>query len=212
MVEPITLAGRYVRLEPLSLAHQAALLEAASDGELWTLPFTIVPGKETIGEYISKTLRAQEVGLEQPFTIVDLARNKIVGSTRYTVIDEANRKVEIGYTWLARSVQRTAINTETKYLLLRHAFENLHCIRVELITDILNERSRAAILRIGATQEGILRNHMIMPNGRYRDSVCFSIIESEWPVVRPAMRVAVETERGRPVRLSAQREHPQMIF
>jgi RimJ/RimL family protein N-acetyltransferase len=184
MIEPITLTGRHVRLEPLSLAHQDALLEAASDGELWTLPYTIVPGKETIAEYIGKTLRAQELGHEQPFAIVDLARNQIVGSTRYTVIDEANRKVEIGYTWLARSAQRTPINTEAKYLLLRHAFENLHCIRVELITDVLNERSRAAILRIGATQEGILRNHMIMPSGRYRDSVCFSIIESEWPVVR----------------------------
>jgi RimJ/RimL family protein N-acetyltransferase len=184
MIEPVTLTGRHVRLEPLSLAHQDALLEAASDGELWKLPYTIVPGKETIAEYIGRTLRAQELGIEQPFAIVDLARNQIVGSTRYTVIDEANRKVEIGYTWLAHSAQRTPINTEAKYLLLRHAFENLHCIRVELITDVLNERSRAAILRIGATQEGILRNHMIMPNGRYRDSVCFSIIESEWPVVR----------------------------
>jgi RimJ/RimL family protein N-acetyltransferase len=184
MIEPITLTGSHVRLEPLSLAHQDALIEAASDGELWKLPYTIVPGPETIAEYIGRTLRAQELGLEQPFTIVDLACNQIVGSTRYTVIDEANRKVEIGYSWLARSAQRTSINTEAKYLLLRHAFENLHCIRVELITDILNERSRAAILRIGATQEGTLRNHMIMPNGRYRDSVCFSIIESEWPVVR----------------------------
>jgi RimJ/RimL family protein N-acetyltransferase len=188
MIEPVTLTGRHVRLEPLSLAHQDALLEAASDGELWTLPYTIVPGKETIAEYIGKTLRAQELGLEQPFTIVDLAQNKIVGSTRYTVIDEANRKVEIGYTWLARSAQRTPINTDAKYLLLRHAFENLHCIRVELITDVLNERSRAAILRLGATQEGILRNHMVMPNGRLRDSVCFSIIESEWPRVRDRLR------------------------
>ena len=184
MLEPITLTGTHVRLDPLSFAHQDALLEAASDGQLWTLPYTIVPGAETIVEYIEKTLKLQDLGLEQPFTIVDLARNKIVGSTRYTVIDEANRKIEIGYTWLARSVQRTAINTEAKYLLLRHAFENLHCIRVELITDILNERSRAAILRIGAKQEGILRNHMIMPNGRLRDSVCFSIIEAEWPVVK----------------------------
>jgi RimJ/RimL family protein N-acetyltransferase len=184
MIEPITLTGRHVRLEPLSLAHQDALLEAASDGELWNLPYTIVPSRTTIGAYLGKTLEAQAVGLEQPFTIVDVERNKIVGSTRYTVIDQANRKVEIGYTWLARSAQRTAINTEAKYLLLRHAFETLHCIRVELITDVLNERSRAAILCIGAKQEGILRNHMIMPNGRYRDSVCFSIIESEWPVVK----------------------------
>jgi RimJ/RimL family protein N-acetyltransferase len=184
MIEPVTLTGRHVRLEPLSLAHQDALLEAESDGELWKLSYTVVPSQTTIGAYLGKILEAQAVGLEQPFTIVDVERNKIVGSTRYTVIDQANRKVEIGYTWLARSAQRTAINTEAKYLLLRHAFETLHCIRVELITDVLNERSRAAILRIGAKQEGILRNHMIMPDGRYRDSVCFSIIESEWPVVK----------------------------
>lgn len=188
MVEPITLTGRHVRLEPLSLAHQEALLEAASDGELWKLPYTVVPSPATIGAYVRKTLEAQEVGLEQPFTIVDVAANEIVGSTRYTVIDEANRKVEIGYSWLRRSAQRTGINTEAKYLLLRHAFESLQCIRVELITDILNERSRAAVLRIGAKQEGILRNHMIMPDGRYRDSVCFSIIESEWPVVKERLR------------------------
>jgi RimJ/RimL family protein N-acetyltransferase len=187
MIETVTLPGQHVRLEPLSLGHQDALLEAASDGELWTLPYTIVPSRETIADYIGKTLHLQELGLEQPFAIVDLTQNRIVGSTRYTVIDEANRKVEIGYTWLARSAQRTAINTESKYLLLKHAFEDLHCIRVELITDILNERSRAAVLRIGARQEGILRNHMIMPNGRYRDSVCFSIIESEWPEVRDGL-------------------------
>jgi RimJ/RimL family protein N-acetyltransferase len=184
MIEPITLEGRHVRLEPLSFADQDALLEAAGDGDLWTLPYTIVPGKETIVEYIGNALQGQEQGREQPFTIVDKQRNAIVGSTRYTEIDETHRKREIGYTWLAKNAQRTPINTEAKYLLLRHAFEDLGCIRVELVTDILNERSRAAILRIGAKEEGILRNHMIMPNGRYRDSVCFSIIESEWPSVR----------------------------
>ncbi|MDX6384641.1 MAG: N-acetyltransferase [Blastocatellia bacterium] len=198
MIETVTLAGRHVRLEPLSLSHQDALLEAASDGELWTLPYTIVPSRETIADYIGKTLHLQELGLEQPFAIVDLAQNEIVGSTRYTVIDEANRKVEIGYTWLARSAQRTAINTESKYLLLKHAFEDLHCIRVELITDILNERSRAAVLRIGARQEGILRNHMIMPNGRYRDSVCFSIIESGWPEVRDGLLAKLDWNREAP--------------
>jgi N-acetyltransferase len=184
MIEPLTLEGRHVRLEPLLLSHQDALIEAASDGELWTLPYTIVPSKETIAEYIGNTLQAQEQGREQPFTIFDKARNAIVGSTRYTEINEANRKLEIGYTWLARSAQRTAINTEAKYLLLKHAFEYLKCVRVELVTDVLNERSRAAILRIGAKQEGVLRNHMIMPNGRIRDSVCFSIIEAEWPGVK----------------------------
>jgi len=184
MIEPLTLEGNHVRLEPLSFAHQDALLDAASDGELWTLPYTIVPSKETIVEYIGNALQGQEQGHEQPFIIIDRQRNVIVGSTRYTEIVAAHRKLEIGYTWLARSAQRTAINTEAKYLLLRHAFEDLGCVRVELVTDILNERSRAAILRIGATQEGILRNHMILPNGRCRDSVCFSIIEAEWPVVK----------------------------
>jgi RimJ/RimL family protein N-acetyltransferase len=183
-IEPLTLEGHRVRLEPLSFAHQDALVNAASDGELWTLPYTIVPSKETIVEYIGNAIHGQEQGREQPFTIVDKQRNAIVGSTRYTEIVAAHRKLEIGYTWLARGAQRTAINTEAKYLLLRHAFEDLRCVRVELVTDILNERSRAAILRIGAKEEGILRNHMIMPNGRCRDSVCFSIIESEWPALR----------------------------
>jgi len=187
MIKPLTLEGNYVRLEPLSFAHQEALLEAASDGELWTLPYTIVPGKETIVEYIGNALRGQEQGREQPFTIVDRKRDAIVGSTRYTEIDAANRKLEIGYTWLAQSAQRTPINTEAKYLLLRHAFEDLHCVRVELVTDVLNQRSQAAILRIGARREGILRNHMIMPNGRVRDSVCFSIIDSEWAVVKEGL-------------------------
>ena len=173
-----------MRLDPLSPSHQDALVKAASDGELWTLPYTIVPSKETIAEYIEKTLASQVQGLEQPFTIVDKQRGEIVGATRYTQIKPAHRKLEIGYTWLAQRAQRTAINTEAKYLLLSHAFDSLGYIRVELLTDILNERSQAAILRLGAKQEGILRNHMIMPDGRYRDSVCFSIIESEWPSVR----------------------------
>ena len=194
-IEPITLEGRHVRLDPLSLSHQEALVRASTDGELWTLPYTVVPSKETIFEYISKTLQAQEQGLEQPFAIVDMHRSAIVGSTRYTRIDAENRQREIGYTWLARSVQRTAINTEAKYLLLRHAFEDCGCIRVEFMTDILNERSRAAILRIGAKQEGILRNHMIMPNGRYRDSVCFSIIESEWPIVKESLIARLDRAR-----------------
>ena len=184
MLERIILEGQHVRLEPLLLSHQDALVEAASDGELWTLPYTIVPSKETIAAYVGRTLEKQEQGRELPFTIFDKGRNEIVGSTRYTDIDEANRKLEIGYTWLAQRAQRTAINTEAKFLLLNRAFEDLRCVRVELVTDILNERSQAAILRLGAKQEGILRNHMIMPNGRVRDSVCFSIIDAEWPVVK----------------------------
>jgi RimJ/RimL family protein N-acetyltransferase len=184
MIRPLTLEGQHVRLEPLGLSHSDALVEAASDGELWNLPYTIVPSKETIAAYVGRTLEKQEQGRELPFTIFDKARNEIVGSTRYTDIDEPNRKLEIGYTWLARRAQRTAINTEAKYLLLKHAFEDLKCVRVELVTDVLNERSQAAILRIGGKQEGILRNHMILPNGRIRDSVCFSIIDAEWPGVK----------------------------
>jgi RimJ/RimL family protein N-acetyltransferase len=196
MMKPITLAGRHVRLEPLSLVHREALVTAASDGELWTLPYTVVPSQETIAGYISKTLEEQERGIEQPFVIVDVQRNKIVGSTRYMRIDAANRQREIGYTWLAASAQRTPINTEAKYLLLKNAFEDQRCIRVEFMTDVLNERSRAAILRIGATQEGILRNHMIMPNGRLRDSVCFSIIESEWPGVKERLIAKLSDSYG----------------
>lgn len=184
MIERIILEGQHVRLEPLFLSHSDALVEAASDGELWTLPYTIVPSKETIAAYVGRTLEKQKQGRELPFTIFDKGRNEIVGSTRYTDIDEANRKLEIGYTWLAQRAQRTAINTEAKFLLLQHAFEDLKCVRVELVTDILNERSQAAILRLGAKQEGILRNHMILPSGRVRDSVCFSIIDTEWPVVK----------------------------
>ena len=170
-----------MRLEPLSTAHAESLIEAAGDGELWNSTVTLVPSQENIGEYIAAALQGQANGRELPFVIVRKSSDMVVGTTRFYDIERNDRRVAIGYTWLARGAQRTSINTEAKFLLLTHTFESWQCIRVELITDLLNEQSRAAILRLGAKQEGILRNHMIMPSGRIRDSVCFSIIDMEWP-------------------------------
>lgn len=184
---PVTLEGQHTRLEPLSLAHQEALIAAAGDGELWNSIVTIVPTRDTMTEYIEATLTEQVKGSELPFVIVQKATNRIVGTTRFYCIQPHQRNASIGYTWVAASAQRTAVNTEAKFLLLTHAFEHWDCVRVEFITDVLNQQSRAAILRLGAKQEGILRNHLIMPNGRIRDSVCFSIIAEEWPEVKASL-------------------------
>lgn len=183
-IHPVTLDGAQVRLEPLTAAHESALLSAAADGELWNLTVTVVPSAATIGDYLASAFRAQAEGRELPFAIRDRARDRIVGTTRYRNIELAHRRVEIGSTWLAAGAQRTAINTEAKLLLLTHAFDALGCARVELVTDALNLRSRAAIARLGAKQEGILRAHLIVPGGRIRDSVYFSILAEEWPAVR----------------------------
>ena len=179
-----TLEGRYVRLEPLVQAHHAALCAVGLDPELWELiPYRVV-APEDMAAYIQTALDAQAAGTALPFATVDLASRQVIGSTRYMNIDRANRRVEIGATWIARPWRRTAVNTEAKYLMLRHAFEDLGCIRVELKTDALNLRSRNAILRIGAKEEGTLRQHMITWRGRLRDSVYFSILDSEWPRVK----------------------------
>ena len=182
-VSPVILEGQLVRLEPLSSSHEASLIAAASDGELWDSTVTIVPSRETISAYIATALKAQRDGQALPFVIIRKSTGLVVGSTRFFHIERDHRRVEIGYTWLAASAQRTGINTEAKLLMMTHAFENWRCIRVEFVTDVLNEQSRTAILRLGAKQEGILRNHMIMPSGRHRDSVIFSILESEWPEI-----------------------------
>jgi len=184
---PVTLEGEHTRLEPLSLEHSEALIEAAGDGELWNSIVTVVPTRETMTEYIDEALNGQVQGSELPFVIVQRTTNRIVGTTRFYYIQPHQRNAAIGYTWLATSAQRTAVNTEAKLLLLTHAFEHWGCVRVEFITDVLNQQSRAALLRLGARQEGILRNHMIMPNGRVRDSVCFSIIAEEWPEVKAGL-------------------------
>jgi RimJ/RimL family protein N-acetyltransferase len=183
-ISPVTLEGQHVRLEPLSTAHRESLSAAAADGELWNSTVTIVPSPATMADYIDAALRAQAQERELPFVIVSKTSGLVVGTTRFYDIERNDRRVAIGYTWVSGSAQRTAVNTEAKLLLLRHAFEEWQCIRVEFITDVLNEQSRSAILRLGARQEGILRNHMIMPGGRLRDSVCFSIINKEWPEVK----------------------------
>jgi N-acetyltransferase len=179
-VEPITLEGRHVRLEPLSLAHLGDLAAVGLEPELWRYIPTPVRTREEMAAYIQTALDEQARGVSLPFAQIEKSSGRAIGSTRYGNIDRTNHRVEIGWTWIAPAWQRTAINTETKYLLLRHAFETLGCLRVELKTDSLNERSRNAILRIGAKQEGIFRNHMICSDGRIRHSVYFSITDGEW--------------------------------
>ena len=183
-VEPVTLEGQYVRLEPLSLDHLSQLCEVGLEDSIWRWVPTAVKTPDDLRKYIETALTLRDQGTALPFATIERPSNRAIGSTRYMNIDKANRRVEIGSTWVAVAWQRTPINTEAKYLMLRHAFEVLGCIRVELKTDALNEKSRNAILRIGAKQEGIFRQHMVMPTGRLRDSVYFSIIDSEWPAVK----------------------------
>lgn len=179
-----TLSGKTVALIPMSLEHGPQLLQAAADGELWKMTVTVVPGPGTMERYIATALEGQRAGTVMPFVIVQLATGTIVGSTRFWKIDKANRKMEIGHTWLSASVQRSSVNTEAKLLLLTHAFEVMHAVRVQFTTDELNQKSRAAILRLGAVQEGIVRHERIMPDGRKRNSVRFSIIDTEWLAVK----------------------------
>jgi RimJ/RimL family protein N-acetyltransferase len=183
-VAPVMLEGSHVRLEPLAKAHLAGLAQVGLEEELWRWIPAPVRTVEEMAAYIETALQEQERGVSLPFALVEKATGRAIGSTRYGNIDRTHRRVEIGWTWVAREWQRTAVNTEAKYLLLKHAFETLGCIRVELKTDSLNEKSRAAILRIGAKEEGIFRNHMITVSGRIRHTVYFSIVDSEWPAVK----------------------------
>ena len=183
-LHPIVLEGRHVRLEPLTLGHHAALCEVALDPELWRWSVTDVGTPDDLRRYMEAALRDQEEGRALPFATIEHSTGRAVGSTRFGNADQAHRRVEIGWTWIGRPWQRTAINTEAKYLMLRHAFEKLGCIRVELKTNALNQRSRAAILRLGAKEEGTLRKHMISERGALRDTVCYSILDDEWPQVK----------------------------
>ena len=195
VVSPVTLEGARVRLEPLAKAHLAGLAAVGLDEELWLwIPVPVRTAEEMAG-YIETALEEQERGVSLPFALIEKATRRVVGSTRYGNIDRAHHRVEIGWTWVAREWQRTAVNTEAKYLLLRHAFETLGCIRVELKTDSLNERSRTAILRIGAREEGIFRNHMITASGRVRHSVYFSVVDSEWPAVKARLESRLYTRQ-----------------
>jgi N-acetyltransferase len=181
--DPVTLRGEHARLEPLSHEHLAGLVEAVKDGELFLLWYTAVPTAEGMAKEIDRRLGLQKAGSMLPFTVFDAA-GKIAGMSTYMNIDAANRRVEIGSTWYAKRVQRTPLNTQCKLLLLGHAFEALNCIAVEFRTHFFNHQSRRAIERLGAKQDGIMRNHQIAPNGTLRDTVVFSIIATEWPTVK----------------------------
>lgn len=182
--QPITLTGPFVRLEPLTIDHVPALARVGLDPSIWNWIPTPLPDIDAMRAYVRLALDEQARGLALPFAILDAASGQVIGSTRFGNIDAPNRRLEIGWTWLAVSHQRSAANTNAKRLLLGHAFDALGAMRVELKTDALNEKSRNAILRIGATQEGIFRKHLITASGRVRDTVYFSILDTEWPEVR----------------------------
>jgi len=194
-IEPVTLNGVHATLEPLAREHDKALQRAAADGELWRLWYTSVAAPEKMDDYVATALDMRERLGAMPFVVRENATAEIVGCTRYFNVDAANRRLEIGHTWYAGRVQRTAVNTECKLLLLTHAFEKLHCIAVEFRTHWFNQASRAAIARLGAKQDAVLRNHQISPDGSYRDTVVFSIIESEWPSVKRHLMFQLERPR-----------------
>jgi RimJ/RimL family protein N-acetyltransferase len=182
-LEPVSLRGAHARLEPLSHDHRDGLIEAVKDGELWKLWYTSVPRAEDMAKEIDRRLGLQKAGTMLPFTVFD-AEGKIAGMTTYMNVEAAHRRVEIGSTWYAKRVQRSGVNTQCKLLLLTHAFEKLDCIAVEFRTHFFNHQSRRGIERLGAKQDGILRSHMIAPNGTLRDTVVYSIIASEWPTAK----------------------------
>lgn len=190
------LTGPRIVLRLLSLADAGALVAAASDGALWNLPFTVVPSADTVDDYLQTALQGQAAGTVLPFATVLRATGQVIGSTRFWKIDHRNRKLEIGSTWLAAVWQKTCVNTEAKYLMLRAAFEDMGCVRVQFTTDETNAASRAAILRLGAQQEGMVRNERIMPNGRKRNSVRFSIIDDEWPTVKARLEARLGQAPG----------------
>jgi RimJ/RimL family protein N-acetyltransferase len=193
-IESATLNGSLVRLEPLSLAHVDALCAVGLDPELWRFIPTPVTDASEMRGYVQAALDEQQRGSALPFAVVDAATREVIGSTRFGNIELAHRRLEIGWTWYALSRQRTGVNTNAKLLLLTHAFETLGMNRVELKTDALNSRSRNAIARIGGTQEGLFRQHMITASGRVRDTVYFSIIKAEWLDIK-ARLVALQHAR-----------------
>ncbi len=184
-IHPLTLTGRIVELVPLSRVHLADLTEAGKDASIWTyMRYGIIDSQEKMLGLIEYLLSQQARGTDLPFAVVDKSSGRAIGMTRYMDIQPENRAVEIGGTWYGVAYQRTGVNTECKFLLLRHAFEVLGCIRVQIKTDLRNERSQKAIERIGAVREGVLRDHMILPDGTIRSSVYYSILAREWPEVR----------------------------
>src|SRR5918997_4392183 len=195
-IEPVTLSTDRLTLRPLSLSDVPALAEAAGDGELWEKKTTTVPRPEGFEAYVQKALELQEAGLALPFTTVVNDGNRVIGSTRFMNIDAAHHRVEIGTTWIAKSWQRTFVNTHAKFLMLRHAFEVLGCLAVEIRTHSRNDQSRAAIERLGAKLDGILRRHTIMPDGHIRDTAVYSILPDEWPEVKARLEARIAMPDG----------------
>ncbi len=184
-IRPVTLAGRFVRLEPLSLDHAPALWPAGNEPEIWTyMPYATIDSPDKMRAWVEEMLRRQAKGNDLPFAIVDIASGQAGGATRYMTIERTHRSLEIGGTWLGKAFRGTAANTESKYLLLRHAFEVLSCVRVQFRTDLRNERSQRALERLGAVREAVLRKYTIMPDGYQRSSVFYSVIDDEWPAVK----------------------------
>jgi N-acetyltransferase len=194
-IAPVTLQGRHATLEPLAPGHLDEIRAAASDGELWRLWYTSVPAPERTSAWLAATLEMREKQGALPFVVRDNTDGSLVGSTRYFNVDAANRRLEIGHTWYAKRAQRTAINTDCKLLLLTHAFETLRCIAVEFRTHWFNHASRTAIARLGAKQDGVLRNHLLMPDGSRRDTVVFSIVDGEWLAVKQHLHFLLERPR-----------------
>ncbi len=197
ILEPLVLSGDLVRLEPLHRDHHDGLVAAADDGELWRLWYTSAPRPEQVRAEIERRLELQAAGTMLAFTALRQDTGRVIGMTTYLNADLVNRRLEIGFTWNARSAQRTGTNTESKLLLLKHAFEELGCIAVEFRTHWMNQQSRAAIERLGAKQDGILRSHRLLPDGSLRDTVVFSIIACEWPAVRNELRRRLLDGAGR---------------
>lgn len=183
-VEPVLLEGDRVRLEPMRRDHLDHLAEAGKYEELWRWTSNKATTRESMSEYMEAALAGAADGSAVPFVTVDKPSATVVGSTRFGNIDPLNRRVEIGWTWISPTFQRSYVNSEAKYLMLRHAFDVWDCVRVELKTDVLNEKSRAAMLRLGAVEEGVLRRHILTYSGRFRDSIYYSILDHEWPAVR----------------------------
>ena len=195
-VERVTFSGKHVRLEPMTLEHHAGLCAAGLDPDLWRWTWGQVLTPADMRAYMESALRDQAADTALPFVIVDLASGKVIGSSRFGNIDRVQRRLEIGWTWVSRRWQRTAANTEAKLLLLTHAFEVLGCVRVEFKTDALNEPSRKALLRIGATEEGTFRKHGVTDRGRIRDSVYYSIVDDEWPAAKARLEGFLANPRG----------------
>lgn len=192
-IQPVTLMGRYVRLEPLSLEHVPGLWQAGNEPEIWTyMPYGSLDSEDKMRGWVEGMLNRQARGNDLPFAIIHLERGQVAGASRYMTIERQNRSLEIGGTWYGKAYRRTAVNTESKYLLLKYAFEDLNCIRVQFRTDLRNERSQHAIERLGAVREAVFRKYSIMPDGHQRSSVFYSIIDEDWPQVKHRLESLLE--------------------